>query len=142
MNLLRLLNRLRVLFRRGRLERDLDDELAFHLAMREEQVRHGGGRPEVEPATSRQFGSVLRVKEQSSDAWVFAWLESLLQDVRFAVRALTRNPGLAAVAIMTLALGIGANTAIFSVVNGVLLRPLPYVEPNGLVRITENLTPD
>jgi hypothetical protein len=134
------IRRLLALVRRNRLERDLDDELSFHLSMREAEQQRPGLSPTQAPNTvRRQFGNVLRIKEQSRDAWLFAWFESVLQDVQFALRGLRRAPGFTAVVILTLALGIGATTAIFSVVSATLLRPLPYPDAVRLVRIIENV---
>jgi putative ABC transport system permease protein len=128
--------RLKALFQRRRLENDLNDELAFHLAERQEDaVRRGIPRADAELRSRRQFGSVLQVKEQAQDAWGFRWLESVLQDVRFALRGLRRSPGFAAVAVTVLAVGIGGTVAIASVVNAVLLRPLPFKDSDRVVYI-------
>ena len=134
-----ILRRAIAMFRRHRIDRDLDDELAFHLAMRHEDEIRRGRHPEQAPLVSRRrFGSVLNVKEQSKDAWLFAWLESVLQDVRFAVRGLRRAPTFALVAVTVLATGIGSTVAIFSVVNAVLLRPLPFKDSDRVVYIQGN----
>ena len=96
------IRRLVALLQGRRLERDLDDELAFHLAMRQEaQNRQGVPAKDALNASLRHFGGVLRVKEQSRDAWVFRWLESVLQDVQFALRGLRRAPGFSAVALVS-----------------------------------------
>jgi hypothetical protein len=81
---------------------------------------------------------VTRVTEETRAVWSFIWIEQLLQDASYGVRALRKNPGFAIVVVLTLALGIGANTAIFSVVRGVVLAPLPYPEPNRLVMVWES----
>ena len=128
------LRRLLALFHRNRLDRDLNDELSFHLAMRQDEV-HSGTPNEAGLATRHRFGSVLRVKEQARDAWVFALLESVLQDLRVAIRGLRRSPGFTTVVVLTLGLGIGMNTAVFSVFNAVLLRPLSFNHPERLVWI-------
>jgi hypothetical protein len=130
--------RLLALFRRDRLERDLEDEVAFHLAMRgEERVQQGLPANQAIRASRREFGNVLRVKEQSGDAWLFCWLESVLQDVRFATRTLRKSPGFTAAAALTLGLGIGATTILFSIAYGVLMKPLPWADADRLVRVTE-----
>ena len=125
--------RLKALVRRRELDRDLDDELAFHLAMREQKLREEGVSSEEAPyAARRQFGNVTLLKETSRELWGFRWLDTLGQDLRYGARQLRRNPGFTAVAVLTLALGIGGNVAVFSLLDTVMLRPLPYSHPDRL----------
>ncbi|MCC6991751.1 MAG: ABC transporter permease, partial [Acidobacteria bacterium] len=127
--------------RQARLDRELDDEVRAHLEMAElDGIRRGLSPEAARLAARRAFGGIAQMKEQHRDSRSARWAEHLAADLRYGLTSLRRDPGFAVVAIVVLALGIGANTAMFSLVDGVLFKPLPFPEPERVVRVWETPT--
>ncbi|HEV7552260.1 MAG TPA: permease prefix domain 1-containing protein, partial [Candidatus Angelobacter sp.] len=133
------MNWLQQLIARRREEQNVSDEMADHLQEKVEELVSGGmSRQEAEAAARRQFGNILLLEEHSREVWQWAMLEAMLRDLKYALRQLRRNPGFTFTVLLTLSVAIGANTAVFSIVNALLLRPLPYSEPERLASLMRN----
>jgi macrolide transport system ATP-binding/permease protein len=134
------MNWLKQLVLRRRQYRDLSDEMAEHLQEKvEELISSGMSREEAGAAARRQFGNALLLEEHSREVWQWAIFDAVLRDLKYAYRQLRRNPGFTITVLLTLSFAIGANTAVFSMVNALLLRPLPYSEPERLASLIRHM---
>src|SRR5579862_8723728 len=138
--MLRLFRKVALLFRSDRYKRELEEEMVFHREQAAKELRAGGlASEDARHAANRQFGNDVRLRDESREMVGF-WFEGMLQDFRFAIRQLRKNPGFAVTAILILTLGIGASVAIFGFVDAALIKPLPYKNPAQLVGIFETTT--
>src|ERR1700722_12114955 len=128
--------RLGMLFHRGEFQSQLDEEMRLHLELRRQKLIASGLTPEdARRSAQRRFGNTTRIKEKSHMAWGWDWLETFLQDAGYGLRSMLRTPAITVVALTSLALGIGANTAIFSFLDAMMLRTLPVRDPQQLVKL-------
>jgi len=136
-----LLSRIRALFESRRLDAEFGREIDSHLAMLvEDYIRRGLSPDQARREAALRFGGPMQIQESNRDQRSLPFVETTLQDIRYGFRSLRKHPAYSAIAIATLAVGIGAGTAVFSVVGAVLLRPLPYKNPGELIRIYEQIT--
>lgn len=130
--------KVKALVKRRQLDRDFEAELQFHLAMREEKNKgECASADAARESAHRKFGNALSLKERCREMWMLVSLESLWRDLRYAARTFVRTPGFTSVVVLVMALGIGANTALFTVLRAVLLRPLPFAQADRLVSLYE-----
>src|SRR5437868_6730316 len=131
-----ILRRLLYLNRRSRFDKELDEEVRFHLETRATELEQSGlSKRDAQIQARREFGSAARANEETRAAWQFSWLEDFAADLRYAGRSVARRPAFALTSIACLGIGIGANALIFSLVNAVLLRPLPYPDADRIASI-------
>ncbi|MGA2593639.1 MAG: ABC transporter permease [Bryobacteraceae bacterium] len=135
------MRRLRYLGRRSQLDQDLEAEIQFHIDTRAAELEASGlPRNDARAQARREFGPVARMREDTHAAWQFRWLEDLAADLRYAFRAFRRSPGFTLTAVLSLALGIGANSAVYTALDAVLWKPLPVADPQSLVRLAATRT--
>ena len=132
-----------MLFRRQNQTARLNDELQFHIDQQvKENIARGLNPDEARYAALRTFGNPTQLRDEARSSWSWNWLEKFLRDLRYGVRILTRSPGFSLTAILVMALGIGATTSLFTIVRSVLLKPLPFRDPDNLVMVYEHFRED